>query len=65
MPEPADGPPLPESLRCEVFAALVTEQDRGLPVPLSRAAVERRFGLSAEQLKAIEREGLDNGRPPL
>ena len=65
MPAPAESQSLPEALRREIFAALVEEQDREIPVPLSRAAVAKRFGVIAAQLRAIEREGLDGGWPPL
>jgi hypothetical protein len=35
-----------------------------LPVAESRREIARRFGISDEVLRAIEREGLDNGWPP-
>jgi hypothetical protein len=35
-----------------------------MPVAESRREIARRFGISDEQLHAIEREGLDNNWPP-
>jgi hypothetical protein len=56
---------LPESERKEVFLALVDAQDHDLTVAQSRKVVARRFGVSEGQVRQIEREGLDNGWPPL
>jgi hypothetical protein len=36
-----------------------------MPVAESRREIVRRFGISDEVLRAIEREGLDNDWPPL
>jgi hypothetical protein len=55
---------LPELIRKEIFAALVEAQDQEMPVAESRREIARRFGISDEVLRAIEREGLDNGWPP-
>jgi hypothetical protein len=60
-----DAKPLPEDRRREVFLALVEAQDKDLGVPQSREAVARRFGLSVEDVRQIEREGLDASWPPL
>jgi hypothetical protein len=57
--------PLPEDRRRVVFAALVEAEDRGAPVRMARACVAVRFGISAEQMRCIEREGLDRHWPPL
>jgi len=57
--------PLSESRRRAVFAALVNAQDRGLPVARSRRFVGERFGIIEAEVLNIEREGLDNGWPPL
>ena len=65
MTELDSGPPVAEDRRREIFAALVEAQDRQTPVAQSRAAVAKRFGVSAAQLRDIEREGLDNAWPPL
>jgi hypothetical protein len=55
---------LPELIRKEIFSTLVEAQDQEMPVPESRREIARRFGISHEVLRAIEREGLDNGWPP-
>jgi hypothetical protein len=57
--------PIPESRRKEIFLALVEAQDRAMPVAESRAAVARQFGITGEQLREIEREGLNETWPPL
>ena len=54
-----------EERRREVFAALVAAQDAGLSVNDSREQVAREQGLSAEQVREIEREGIDAQWPPL
>jgi parallel beta-helix repeat protein len=59
------GAHLSEMRRKEVFAALVRAQDQGLAIPESRREVTRRFGLSEDELRAIEQEGLDHEWPPL
>lgn len=56
---------LSDDRRMEIFAALVAAQDEGEPVSNSRALVADRFEVSDEQVRVIEREGLDNGWPPL
>jgi hypothetical protein len=56
---------LPEPVRKDIFAALVAAQDQEMPVAESRREIARRFGISDEVLRAIEREGLDNDWPPL
>jgi hypothetical protein len=56
---------LPEVRRKEIFLALVDAQDHEFPVAQSRKMVAERFGVSEEQVRQIEREGLDNGWPPL
>ncbi|MFO0841140.1 MAG: hypothetical protein U0797_01925 [Gemmataceae bacterium] len=56
---------LSEAERMEAFLALVQSQDGGADVVSSRRAVADRFGLSEQQVRRIEREGLDAGWPPL
>jgi hypothetical protein len=56
---------LPEERRKEIFLALVEAQDKDLGVPQSREAVARRFDLSVEEVRQVEREGLDASWPPL
>jgi hypothetical protein len=48
-----------------LFAALVGLQDEGHTVVGSRAEVGRRFRATPDQVRAIEREGLDKKWPPL
>ena len=57
--------PLSEDQRKEVFLALVDAQDHDMGVVRSRQHVAARFGVSEQQVRHIEREGLDNGWPPL
>jgi hypothetical protein len=69
-PKDADMPPDPDrplvqSERMQVFRALVEAQDRGLTVERSRRMVAKRFGLSEQRVREIEREGLDCRWPPL
>lgn len=51
--------------RMQVFAALVEAQDSKMSVPASRKAVAERFGLTEQQVRKIEQEGLDGEWPPL
>ena len=57
--------PMPEDRRRAVFLAVVEAQDGGATVAASRDAVAERFGMTVPQVRAIEREGLDAGWPPL
>ena len=62
----SESKPLTEAERKEIFLALVKAQDEGeMTVQESRRAVGREFGVSDDQVKVIEREGLDGGWPPL
>jgi hypothetical protein len=54
-----------EPQRKEIFLALVDVQDHEMTVEQSRREVAERFGVSEKQVRAIEREGLDKGWPPL
>jgi hypothetical protein len=56
---------LPESRRKEIFLALVDAQDHEMAVVQSRKLIAERFGLQENQVRDIEREGLDNQWPPL
>ncbi len=56
---------LAQEQRLEAFRALVEAQDSGSSVAQSRKAVAERFGISEQQLRHIEREGLDELWPPL
>ena len=51
--------------RKAAFRALVEAQDRGLSVADSRRAVGEEFGLTADQVRAVEDEGVEGGWPPL
>ncbi len=51
--------------RQAIFLAVVEAQDQGKPVAESRAEAARRFDVTIEQVRAIEREGLDENWPPL
>lgn len=56
--------PLPEPDRQAAFLALIELQDTGVNVADSRAQVAARFGIAVEDVRGIEREGLDNGWLP-
>jgi hypothetical protein len=55
----------PETLRQEIFKALVDAQDQEMGVARSRKVIAERFGISESQIKEIEQEGLDQQWPPL
>jgi hypothetical protein len=57
--------PLSEDRRKEIFLALVEAQDRELSVAQSRQQVAEQFGVSENEIRQIEREGLDQQWPPL
>jgi hypothetical protein len=65
MPQQEADQSLSLEQRMAVFLALVEAQDREMTVPESRKATAERFGLSEQQVRRIEREGLDGGWPPL
>lgn len=56
---------LEETRRKEIFLALVSAQDREMSVVQSRQFVTKQFSVSEEQVKQIEREGMDQQWPPL
>ena len=56
---------LSEIQKQEIFSVLVGIQDKGLGVDPSRREVASQFGLSVEEVKKIESEGLDKQWPPL
>lgn len=51
--------------RRAIFRALVEAQDSGAPVGVSRAEAARRFEVTEDQVREIEREGLEHEWPPL
>jgi hypothetical protein len=55
----------PEPRRKEIFQALVEAQDQHMSVALSRKVIAKRFGVSENQIRDIEREGLEAQWPPL
>jgi DNA-directed RNA polymerase sigma subunit (sigma70/sigma32) len=57
--------PLSEDRRKEIFLALVDAQDHEMGVAQSRHVIAERFGVSEQQVRQIEREGLDQQWPPL
>jgi hypothetical protein len=60
----AEGSPA-EPRRKEIFLALVEAQDGGASVADSRKAVAQRYGVSEQEVRRIEQEGIDGGWPPL
>jgi hypothetical protein len=56
---------IPVEQRQVIFRALVELQDGGKSVAASRADAAKRFSVTEEQVKEIEREGLANQWPPL
>jgi len=65
MPQETMQKAVPEPQRREIFLAIVDAQDRDLTVAQSRVLVSEKFGINENQVRDIEREGLDNGWPPL
>lgn len=51
--------------RKDIFRAVVEAQDGGMAVAASRAAVAEQFGVTEDEVRDIEREGLAGGWPPL
>ena len=60
-----EGKTLLQEERMQVFLALVEAQDGEMTVAQSRKAVAERFGVTEQQVRQIEREGLDDNWPPL
>lgn len=56
---------LPETRRKEIFLALVETQDKRVGVARSRQVIAGQFGVSVDQVRQIEQEGLDCEWPPL
>ena len=51
--------------RQAIFHALLDAQDAGASVPQSRTNVAAQFSVTVEEVKKIEKEGLDGQWPPL
>ena len=58
-------PSLPEPRRKEIFLALVQAQDGGTSVSESRRLIAKQFGVSEQQVRRVEQEGLAKEWPPL
>ena len=65
MPQQHVEEVLPEPRRKEIFFALVETQDQAVGVARSRQLVAHRLGISEEQIRRIEQEGLDHEWPAL
>jgi hypothetical protein len=63
MSDQQDAIPLDQ--RQTIFRAVVEAQDGGMTVAVSRSETARKFAITEEQVKEIEREGLAEGWPPL
>lgn len=48
-----------------IFAALVEAQDGGMAVVASRTSIAKKFGVTPDEVSAIEKEGLQRQWPPL
>jgi hypothetical protein len=58
-------PLLPEPRRKEIFLALVQTQDGGASVKESRKVIAKRFGVTVQEVRLIEQDGLAEEWPPL
>ncbi len=58
-------PDLTEARRRSIFADLVAAQDEGVDVPRSREMVAHQHGVALDEVKEVEREGIDHQWPPL
>jgi hypothetical protein len=56
---------LTETRRQRIFLVLVTAQDQNMGVAKSRQLIARQFGITEDDVRNIEREGIDNNWPPL
>ena len=57
--------PLPDDRRRAIFADVVAARDEGLAVAAARESVAARHGVSQDEVRAVEREGVERGWPPL
>ena len=64
MLQPPEHHDLPDLFRREIFQLLVVAQDYDMSVPESRQLVCQRFGLTENQVRLIEQEGLAGHWPP-
>jgi len=52
---------IPEHIRQRMFHLLVTAQDMEMSVAESRRMITDKFGVSEDQIRRIEREGMQRG----
>ena len=57
--------PLTQAERMDIFLAVVQAQDDRMTVLQARKVVAGRFGVTEQQVRRIEQEGLDNDWPLL
>ena len=57
--------PTTQDPRQNVFRALIESQDSGLSVADSRAKIAAQFNLTTDDIRGIERAGIDAKWPPL
>ena len=62
---PAKPDEIPLEQRQVIFKAIVEAQDGGQGVAASRTEAAKKFAVTEDQVKDIEREGLANQWPPL
>jgi hypothetical protein len=65
MPQSEADKTLPEAKRKEIFFALVDAQDHDMGVAQSRKTIAQRFGITENQVRQIEQEGMAHDWPPL
>jgi hypothetical protein len=56
---------LAEPRRREIFRMLVNAQDMQMGVAESYEFIRRQYGLEEDEIRRIEREGMDGDWPPL
>lgn len=54
----------PDDRRRAIFLALVAAQDEGLGVAASRDRIAGEYGVTTDDVREIEKEGLAAGWPP-
>ena len=59
------APDLAKARRRAIFAELVSTQDLGVDVAQSRAFVSAQHAVAIDEVKQVEREGIDKQWPPL
>ena len=60
-----DETQLTETRRKEIFLALVDAQDHEMNVSQSRQLIAEKFGVTEDEIRQIERDGLEGQWPPL